>query len=101
MVIYLSAVSPCLAFTYMLRGIDVPTIGVVIAFTMLVSLGLSVIGLLVGTLSTARHWQVVLSVLAILALFFVFFSIAGLSSGRSPKACPLPNPRSGRCARPG
>ncbi len=92
MVIYLSAVSPCLAFTYMLRGIDVPTIGVVIAFTMLVSLGLSVIGLLVGTLSTARHWQVVLSVLAILALFFVFFSSCGFVQWPLSEGLPFAEP---------
>ena len=73
MIVYLSAISPCLAFTYMLRGIDVPTILFVLFYTVLASLGLSVIGLLVGTLSTAKHWQVVLSVLAVLGLFFAFF----------------------------
>ena len=72
MMIYLSAISPCLAFTYILRGIDVPTILVILCSTALLSLGLAVAGLLAGTLSTAKHWQVVLSVLAVLGLFWVF-----------------------------
>ena len=72
MMIYLSAISPCLAFTYILRGIDLPTILVILCSTTFLSLGLAVAGLLAGTLSTAKHWQVVLSVLAVLGLFWVF-----------------------------
>ena len=68
MLIYLSAISPCLAFTYMLRGIDFPTILFILFYTILSSLGLSVIGLLLGTLTSERHWQVVLSVLFIAGL---------------------------------
>ena len=69
MIVYLSAISPCLAFTYMLRGIDFPTILFVLFYTALVSLGLAMIGLFVGTLTAEKHWQVVLSVLLVAALF--------------------------------
>jgi len=73
MLIYLSAISPCLAFTYMLRGIDFPTILFILAWTALVSLGLAVIGLLAGTVTSEKHWQVVLSVMMIAGLLLVFF----------------------------
>jgi hypothetical protein len=73
MLIYLSAISPCLAFTYMLRGVSLPTILFMLGYTFLASLGLSMIGLLVGTLSTEKHVQVLLSVLLILGLFLAFY----------------------------
>lgn len=73
MLIYLSAISPCVAFTYMLRGISFPTILLVIAYTVLASLGFSLIGLLIGTLSTEKHVQVLLSVLLILGLLLAFY----------------------------
>jgi hypothetical protein len=68
MLVYLSAVSPCLAFTYMLRGIDAPTIVYVICCFFLGSLGASVIGLVVATLTHEKHWQIVLSVLFLFGL---------------------------------
>jgi hypothetical protein len=73
MLVYLSAVAPCLAFTYMLRGIDAPTILYVICWFFLASLGASVIGLLVATLTHEKHWQIVLSVLFLFGLAFVLW----------------------------
>jgi hypothetical protein len=72
MLVYLSAISPCLAFTYMLRGIDFPTILFILFWTILASLGLAVVGLFLGTLTQERHWQVVLSVALVAGLLFVF-----------------------------
>ncbi|MBN2473304.1 MAG: hypothetical protein JXB62_01750 [Pirellulales bacterium] len=82
MLIYLSAISPCLAFTYMLRGIDAPTILFILLYLSLGSLALSVIGLLAGTLTSEKHWQVVLSVVLIAGLFYAFgmsFLLAGVT----------------------
>lgn len=73
MLIYLSAISPCLAFTYMLRGIAFPTILFAIFYTVLGSLALSLIGLLAGTLTGEKHWQVVLSVVLIIGLLVAFW----------------------------
>lgn len=73
MLVYLSALSPCVAFTYMLRGIDVVTIGILLFYTVVASVLLSSAGLVLATVSRARAWQVVLSVLAILALVFFYF----------------------------
>jgi hypothetical protein len=68
MLVYLSAISPCLAFTYMLRGIDAPTILYVICCFFFASLGASVVGLVVATLTHEKHWQIVLSVLFLFGL---------------------------------
>ena len=72
MTVYLSAIAPCLAFTYMLRGIDFPTILFMVFYAVVGSLSLSVISLLAGTLTREKHWQVVVSVLLIIGLFWVF-----------------------------
>jgi len=68
MVLYASAILPCLAFTYLLRGVELPSMLTVIAYTFLGSLGLSLIGLFFATLTGERHWQVVLSVMLICGL---------------------------------
>ncbi len=78
MIIYLSAISPCLAFTYMLRGIAFPTILFLQLYLVLGSLGLAMIGLLAGTLTSEKHWQVVLSVLLIVGLIAAFWGAWGL-----------------------
>ena len=53
MIIYLSAISPCLAFTYMLRGIDLPTILLTLGYCVMGSMGLSIAAILLGTLAAA------------------------------------------------
>ncbi len=72
MLIYLSAISPCLAFTYLLRGIDFPTILLVLFYLVLASLGFSAIALLLGSLTEQKALQVILSVLTIVGLLAVF-----------------------------
>jgi hypothetical protein len=72
MTVYLSAIAPCLAFTYMLRGIDFPTILFMVFYAVVGSLSTSAIALLAGTLTGEKHWQVVVSVLLIIGLFWVF-----------------------------
>lgn len=72
MLIYLSALAPCIAFTYMLRGVDVLLIMMLLGYTFLGSIFLSVITLLIATITQTRHWQAVLSVVVILGLVIVF-----------------------------
>lgn len=72
MVIYLSVLTPCLAFTYLLRGIDLPTIVIVVMWTVAGSLVLSAAGLLLGSLSLQRVLQSVLSVGTVGGLFLAF-----------------------------
>ncbi len=74
MIVYYSALAPCISFTYLLRGIDVVTIGIVLSYTFLASLMLSILALTLSTVTRARHWQVLLSVLLVIALLlFGFF----------------------------
>ena len=74
MVIYASAIVPCLAFTYLLRGISMPMIVFVFGYTILGSLGLAIIGLFAGTLTSEKHWQMLLSVVVIAGLLIVFMT---------------------------
>ncbi len=68
MIVYYSALSPCIAFTYLLRGIDIITIMLFLVYTFLASMLLSVFGLLVATITHIRHLQILLSVVLLLAL---------------------------------
>ena len=72
MVVYLSAVSPCLTFTYMLRGIDIVSIVFILVYVCAGSLAFSLIALLLATVSRERHWQVVISLTVVVALCFGF-----------------------------
>lgn len=72
MLVYLSAAAPCLAFTYLLRGIDLPTIGLVLFYTIAGSLGLSMVTLFLATLAVDRVWQVLLTVGIAISLFYAF-----------------------------
>jgi ABC-type transport system involved in multi-copper enzyme maturation permease subunit len=66
MLVYYSALGPSIAFTYLLRGVDVLTIAFVMAITLLLSLMLSLIGLFLASLARGRHWQLMISVVLIL-----------------------------------
>ena len=73
MLVYMSAVSPCLAFTYLLRGIDAPTIFISLVYTALASIAMSVLCLLAGTLAGERAWQLIASVIVIVAMLAMFW----------------------------
>lgn len=73
MIVYFSAITPCLAFTYLLRGVDVPTIALMLAYLFVTSLALAMIGLLLATLARQRFAQVALSVGFVALLLFVFW----------------------------
>jgi hypothetical protein len=77
MLVFLSATAPCLAFTYLLRGIDVLTIAVLLTYTVLGSLGLAVIGLFMATSAKERYGQVILSVALVVGQVVVFFMSIG------------------------
>jgi len=73
MLVHLSALAPCIAFTYLLSGVDIVFIGLLLWYLFFASLMLSLLGLLLATLTDVRGWQIVLSVVLILALAGVFF----------------------------
>jgi hypothetical protein len=72
MLVYMSAVSPCLTFTYMLRGIDVVSIVFILLYLFAGSLAFSLVALLLATVSRERHWQTVISLVVVVALCFAF-----------------------------
>jgi hypothetical protein len=73
MAVYYSAVTPCIAFTYLLRGVDVPTIAILLVYAFFSSLGLSMIGLLLATMSRQRYGHVFMSVLFVAGLMGTFW----------------------------
>jgi hypothetical protein len=78
MLVYLSAITPCLAFTYLLRGIEAPTIMIVVVYMFFASLGLSVVALLAATIATERHWQTMWSAAVVVGLVLLFFFAVGV-----------------------
>ncbi|MBA2113909.1 ABC transporter permease [Bremerella alba] len=72
MLVYLSALAPCLAFTYLLRGIDIVTIAYVLLCAFLASVLLSGVGLVLACITQQRHWQSALSVIVILLFIFLY-----------------------------
>jgi hypothetical protein len=73
MMVYLCAVSPCIAFTYLLRGIDAPTIVFMLIYFVFLSMGLSMLGLLAGTTAKVKHTQALISLLLVLCLGLVLY----------------------------
>ena len=80
-VVYLSAVSPCIAFSFMLRGVEMLTVVLLLGSYVLTSLGLSMLALLAGTLARVRYTQALMSVLMVLVLASVFFSSFAITWG--------------------
>lgn len=72
MALYLSAIAPCLGFTYLLRGIDLPTILFMLFWLVAGSVVSTLLGLCVATLARARHWQIVFSVILIAGCLWGF-----------------------------
>ena len=68
MLVYMAALAPCIAFTYLLRGLDLGTIVVVIVGTFMASVLFSCVGLVFAGLHRSRQWQALLSVLLLLLL---------------------------------
>lgn len=74
MLVYYSALAPCIAFTYLLRGIDILTILFLLFYTFVASTLLSTFGLVIATLTRSRHWQVLLSVLLLIGLLIATYA---------------------------
>lgn len=71
--VYLSALAPCLAFTYLLRGIDLLTVVLLPTAVVLLSLGLSMLGLLLASSTRQRYAQVLTSVSFVALLLLMYY----------------------------
>ncbi len=78
--LYFSALAPCLAFTYLLQGIDLATIALILIYMAFASAGLAMVGLLAGTLTTDKHWGVLISVAVLGGLGLIFLLSLGAGS---------------------
>jgi len=81
MAVYLAAVAPCMAFTYLLRGIDIFTIGLILVYTVFGSIGLSMLGLLLASMTRVKFVQVVLSMAVVVGLIAAYVGGAGMTAG--------------------
>ncbi len=63
MVLYLSALTPCIVITYLLRGTTITTIVSLIVLQVLISIALTSVGLLIATISRAKMLQVLANIL--------------------------------------
>ncbi|MEM1305079.1 MAG: ABC transporter permease, partial [Planctomycetota bacterium] len=62
MMVYFSALAPCLAFTYLLRGVDLVSIVMPPVYVFAASLLLSMAGLTAASLTRRKYGQVILSI---------------------------------------
>ena len=72
MLVYLSTLAPCVAFTYLLRGLDVWTILFILFWLVAASLAFSLVALLFAAAARERHWQALMAVAVIVGLVFAF-----------------------------
>ena len=79
--IYYSAITPFMAFAKLLKGIDVPTIALVLVASMVGSMVLSLIALTAGTFGNQRYWQVFMTLGMLIALLNAFGGALALVNG--------------------
>ncbi len=72
--LYLSAIAPCLAFTYLLRGIDLPTMLFLLFWLVVNAISSTLLALCAATISRAKHWQVIMSVVLVAGCLLNFSS---------------------------
>lgn len=91
MMVYYSALAPSIAFTYLLKGVDIVSLGLLLLHSFAISVMLSIIGLVAATVTRSRHWQVLVSVVLIAGLLFAaflldsaFVNIVGETRGNLP-----------------
>lgn len=78
--IYLSALAPCIAFTYLLRGVGLMMILLLLAYAVMASIGLSAIGLVLAASSRQKYSQVVMSVAFAGVLFGAFIGLVAAAN---------------------
>lgn len=88
--LYLSALAPCIVLTYLLRGVGLYTILFFLVWTVVLSLCETALALLLGAIARTRMLQVGAAVAALAGLFFgvgtwvTFLLSVGLSSFPAP-----------------
>lgn len=78
MIVYYSALAPCVAFTYMLRGVDILSVFILLAYTFCASILLSSASLVLASLARSRNLQAAISMLLMAALLGAGFTCASV-----------------------
>lgn len=78
--VYFSVIAPCIAFTYLLRGIALPTIVLSLGGLALASVGLTILSLAIAAGVHSRMWQMIVQVLQVLLLVWCFGMICAAGS---------------------
>ena len=80
--IYYSAITPFMAFAKLLKGIDVPTIALVLVGSLIWSMVLSLVALTVGSFGNQRYWQVFLTLGVLIGLLLGLYMALAMVSVR-------------------
>lgn len=75
MLIYFAAVVPGLAFSYLLRGINLPTIGMMLLVLFFSTVLLSTFGLMIAPLASQRAWQAMAMLMVVGVLVIAEFGV--------------------------
>ncbi len=81
LVVYLSVIAPCIALTYLLRGVTLEVIAMTILVISSCSLALSVIAISVAAFSQTRMQQVFFSIVLLVGQVFCAFWTGGILIG--------------------
>lgn len=81
MMLYFVALAPCVAFSYVLRGVDLMTIGVLLGATGIVATLLTVAGLFLAALPSGRGGQFVMMVVMLILVTIAEFTFGGTAIG--------------------
>ena len=73
MIIYLAVLAPCIAFTYLLRGLDIRVIMYCLLLCTVSSICLTSVGLFAGAITSSRAMGAGIAVLLLLLLGFCYF----------------------------
>ena len=88
--IYLSALAPCVAFTYFLRGVDIFMIVIVMIVGVLESLLLSALALLMAAQTRPQRMQNVASVVLLMLLVAAAFTTCSIEFGTLASGVTIP-----------
>ncbi|WP_164103770.1 ABC transporter permease [Candidatus Laterigemmans baculatus] len=81
MMLYFVALMPCVAFCYVLRGVDLMTIGTLLGGTAEVATLLTVVGLFLAALPSGRGGQFVMMVVMLILIGIAEFAFGGFAIG--------------------
>ena len=76
--LFVSALAPCLVMTYMLRGVSLLSIVILLSITITYSIMLISLALMIATVTRSRSGQSGMSVLLLTVLVISFFSFSGV-----------------------